>query len=150
MKNFTIRQWIKEDIEGLAVLFDEYRVFYRMDSDLVGAVRFLSERFSQSESVVFIAEDEGIMAGFVQLYPVFSSTRMQRLWLLNDLYVTVACRGKGISKALLEASADFNRISGACGLFLETEKTNLVANQLYRAKGWEQDDEHNYYFLRTK
>jgi GNAT superfamily N-acetyltransferase len=141
---------MKEDIEGIAALFDEYRVFYRMDSDMVGAVLFLSERFSKSESVVFIAEDEGMMAGFAQLYPLFSSTRMQRLWLLNDLYVTVACRGKGISKALLDASADFTGFTGACGLFLETEKTNLVANQLYRSKGWEQDDEHNYYFLKAK
>ena len=35
--------------------------------------------------------------------------------------------------------------TNACGLLLETEKTNLIGNQLYPRTGFEVDNEHNYY-----
>ncbi|MNL56402.1 hypothetical protein D3C87_1798930 [compost metagenome] len=35
--------------------------------------------------------------------------------------------------------------TGACGLLLETEKTNDIGNQLYPKCGFEVDEDHNYY-----
>ncbi len=150
MTNNNIKKAKINDVPGLAILFDQYRVFYRKESDVAGAVSFLTDRLSRDESVIFLCEREGKLAGFVQLYPLFSSTRMQRLWLLNDLFVAEEFRGQGVSKALIEASRVFGIETGACGLSLETEKTNLIANQLYTATDWELDEEHNYYFLSTK
>lgn len=150
MTNNNIKKAKINDVPGLAILFDQYRVFYRKESDVAGAVSFLTDRLSRDESVIFLCEREGKLAGFVQLYPLFSSTRMQRLWLLNDLFVAEEFRGQGVSKALIEASRLFGIETGACGLSLETEKTNFIANQLYRATNWEIDEEHNYYFLSTK
>ena len=86
------------------------------------------------------------MVGFVQLYPIFSSTRMQRLWLLNDLYVEKIYKGKGISKQLIEISKSLCKQTNACGLILETAKTNIVGNELYPKVGFSLDKEHNYYF----
>ncbi|MBK8053612.1 MAG: GNAT family N-acetyltransferase [Saprospiraceae bacterium] len=150
MTNNNIKKAKINDVPGLAILFDQYRVFYRKESDVASAVSFLTDRLSRDESVIFLCEREGKLAGFVQLYPLFSSTRMQRLWLLNDLFVAEEFRGQGVSKALIEASRVFGIETGACGLSLETEKTNLIANQLYKATDWELDEEHNYYFLSTK
>ena len=36
------------------------------------------ERFENKDSKIFVKEDSGILVGFVQLYPIFSSTKMQR------------------------------------------------------------------------
>jgi len=36
-------------------LFDKYRVFYKKESDVVSAQKFLSERLLNKESVIFLA-----------------------------------------------------------------------------------------------
>ena len=85
------------------------------------------------------------MVGFVQLYPIFSSTRMKKLWLLNDLFVDENHRGKGISKQLIKQCKDLCNDTGACGLILETAKTNTTANNLYVKTDFILDENHNYY-----
>lgn len=52
------RKAVTEDLKSLIVLFDEYRVFYKKDSDLPGAELFLAKLMNNNESVIFIAEDE--------------------------------------------------------------------------------------------
>ena len=89
--------------------------------------------------------EEGDLVGFVQLYPLFSSTRMKKLWLLNDLFVVENFRGKGISKQLIEKCKDVCDDTGACGLMLETAKTNKTGNSLYVKTGFILDADHNYY-----
>ena len=139
-----------EDLDQLAVLFDDYRVFYEKKSDLNGARQFLSDRMRNGESEIFVSEtvsetDEAVLTGFVQLYPIFSSTGMQRLWLLNDLFVAENYRGKGISVELINRAKKLSEQTNAAGLLLETAKTNLVGNSLYPKAGFALDTEHNYY-----
>lgn len=141
------RQATTDDLNQLADLFDQYRIFYNKESDVASSKTFLSARIENEESVIFVSEnDENILAGFVQLYPLFSSTRMQKLWLLNDLYVLETCRGRGISVALIEKAKEYCINTKACGLILETAKTNDIGNQLYPKTGFTLDTEHNYYF----
>lgn len=140
------RQASISDLEGLAILFDQYRVFYKKSSDVAGAKKFLKERIEASESVLFVAfDDQKVITGFTQLYPLFSSTRMKRLWLLNDLFVVPTDRGKGISVALIERAKEHCRQTGGCGLILETAKTNEIGNKLYPRAGFVLDKEHNFY-----
>ena len=142
----NIRRANIKDIPQLAALFDAYRVFYEKASDIEQAEIFLSERIHKNESVIFVAENEAhMLTGFVQLYPLFSSTRMKRFWLLNDLYVAPEQRGKGISVALIDAAKELCSISGSCGMMLETAKSNLIGNNLYPKTGFELDEAHNYY-----
>ena len=83
-----IRRATKYDSKDLAKLFDNYRIFYGQKSDLRSAEKFLLERLENQESEIFVADtSKNKLVGFVQLYPIFSSTKMQRLWLLNDLFV---------------------------------------------------------------
>ena len=142
----TIRKATIHDVPQLSVLFNAYRVFYNKTSDVQQAEIFLSERIIQNESEIFVAEnDEKILTGFVQLYPIFSSTRMKKLWLLNDLYVDEKHRNKGISIALIDAAKELCKTSDSCGMFLETAKTNAIGNNLYPKTGFDLDKEHNYY-----
>jgi GNAT superfamily N-acetyltransferase len=135
-----------EDLDQLAELFDQYRAFYGKPSDIEAGKYFLKERLIHKESVIFVAEDQqNQLVGFTQLYPLFSSTRMKRLWLLNDLFVQEAHRGKGISKQLIERSKELCRQTQGCALSLETAKTNHIGNNLYQSSGFELDADNNYY-----
>ncbi|MFM5956717.1 MAG: GNAT family N-acetyltransferase [Dolichospermum sp.] len=140
-----VRQATFNDINALAVLFDQYRVFYQKPSDIDAAIKFLTDRFNQNESVIFVAQEGDRLVGFTQLYPLFSSTRMKRLWLLNDLFVESSFRGRGISVALIEKAKQHCRATGACALTLETAKSNTVGNNLYPRAGFTLDIDHNYY-----
>ncbi len=145
-----INQATLKDLEELNDLFDGYRVFYEKKSDKSASKAFLKARIENKESVIFISSDEaGIASGISQLYPLFSSTRMERVWLLNDLFVESRYRGMGFSKALIEAAKELCRKTGAAGMSLETAKDNNVGNKLYLATGWTLDEGHNFYFWET-
>lgn len=134
-----------KDIRQLAELFDQYRIFYHKESDIPAAEKFLTERIKNNDSEIFVAAYEGKLIGFVQLYPLFSSTRMKRYWLLNDLYVNENYRGKGYSKALIEEAKQMAKSTDACGILLETGKSNDIGNKLYPACGFKIYDEVNFY-----
>src|SRR3546814_227252 len=99
------------------------------------------------ESVVLAAELDGTVAGFAQLYPMYSSVRTARTWILNDLFVAEAARRRGVARALLDAASAFAREDGAAGISLETTRDNAPARALYREAGWNEDDTQ-WYSLR--
>jgi len=134
-----------DDLDALVPLFDGYRRFYREGSDVVGARAFLADRIKRGESVIFLAVVDGGIVGFTQLYPLFSSVSLKRLWLLNDLFVAPDARKSGAGRALLERAERWARETGAKGLTLSTEVTNLAAQRLYEACGWTKDDEFVHY-----
>ncbi|WP_175621695.1 GNAT family N-acetyltransferase [Chryseobacterium schmidteae] len=139
-----------QDLPQLAELFDQYRVFYHKESDIPAAENFLKQRIENKDSEIFVAESEGKLTGFVQLYPLFSSTRMKRYWLLNDLYVNKNYRGKGFSKKLIEEAKQLAKSTDASGVLLETGKSNDIGNQLYPSCGFEIYDEVNFYEWTNK
>jgi GNAT superfamily N-acetyltransferase len=142
----NIKQATTNELDELAILFDQYRIFYQKAGDVDVAKKFLKERIEADESVIFVSfDDKNTMTGFTQLYPLFSSTRMKKLWLLNDLFVDNNHRGKGISVALIDKAKELCKQTKACGLLLETAKTNKVGNNLYPRTGFVLDQEHNFY-----
>jgi GNAT superfamily N-acetyltransferase len=141
-----IRKAKIDDLKQLSELFDKYRVFYEKDSNVNAAEIFLHERIHNNESEIFVAEtSEKMLVGFVQLYPIFSSTRMKKLWLLNDLFVLPEYRSKGISIQLIDKAKTLASDTNAVGVILETAKSNSIGNSLYLKTGFSIDDEHNYY-----
>ena len=90
--SLAIRRASLDDLDLVAPLFDAYRRFYSQPGDLRRArARSCDARLQRDESVIFLAElDDGTAAGFTQLYPMFSSVRTARLWVLNDLFVATA------------------------------------------------------------
>jgi GNAT superfamily N-acetyltransferase len=146
----TIRNAVEEDLPQLAALFNLYRIFYRKESDYERAKSFLDERMKKKESEIYVAEEDDRLVGFTQLYPQFSSTRMKRSWLLNDLYVLQEYRGKGISRKLIGAAKLLAKETGSAGILLETEKTNAVGNQLYPSAGFEIYNQTNFYWWENR
>ncbi len=134
-----------EDLDPLSILFDQYRVFYDQPSNIDVARYFLKERLQQQEAVIFVAQIKDQLVGFTQCYPSFSSVRLCRMWLLNDLYVKKSYRGRGIGKNLIEKAKQLALETNAGGLYLETEKTNDIGNQLYPTTGFVKNESSNFY-----
>lgn len=70
---------------------------------------------------------------------------MKKFWLLNDLFVAEDQRVKGISISLIEKAKELVKETNACGMFLETEKSNAIGNQLYPRAGFKLNETSNYY-----
>lgn len=142
----TVKKATIEDLDELGDLFNQYRVFYKKSSDVEAAKNFLKQRMEKGESEIFVTIDEkDRMTAFTQLYPLFSSTRMKRFWLLNDLFVHPEYRRKGYSVLLIEKAKDLCRSTEACGMMLETGKDNLEGNHLYPKTGFKLNEEQNFY-----
>ena len=136
-----------EDLALLAPLYDGYRQFYRQPSDPELAERFLRERLTRGDSVIFLAEDESGALGFTQLYPIFSSISAAPAWVLNDLFVAPGVRRSGAGRALLERARQHGLETGARWLSLSTGRENREAQALYEKLGWVRDTEYYHYEL---
>jgi GNAT superfamily N-acetyltransferase len=134
------------DLEHLADLFNQYRVFYKQATDLPAARGFIKERMMKKDAVIYIASEEDKLLGFVQLFPLFSSVQMKPLWLLNDLYVESSHRRKGVARQLIAAAKQHSKVSGAGGLMLETGRANHEGNALYPSEGFQLIENNFYYF----
>lgn len=130
------RQASIQDVDQLAILFAEYRVFYQQSFDPEAAKQFLKERIINQESMIFIAIDDGKYAGFTQLYPSFSSVGMKKIWILNDLFVAPDHRQKGIARALINHVLGHSKETGRKKVVLSTAYDNFNAQKLYEKLGF--------------
>tara|TARA_B100001059_G_C17757349_1_gene540714 strand:+ start:769 stop:1212 length:444 start_codon:yes stop_codon:yes gene_type:complete len=140
-----VREAKLSDLENLSDLFNSYRMFYGKKSDIKVAKEFLRSRIKNKDSKIFVCDLNNELSGFVQLYPIFSSTRVSKYWLLNDLFVHINKRGEGYSKLLIEKSKELVIESEACGMMLETEKSNEIGNILYPSTGFKKNELCNFY-----
>ncbi len=145
MSSITIVQASLEQLETITDLFNAYRIWYRQQDDRAAVRAFLHERLAQQQSIIFLALLEETPAAFVQLYPIYSSARLSRGWLLNDLFVMPHARLRGVASALLQHVEQLGRNTGANYLRLITEITNTNAQELYASHGWQRDEQfYNY------
>ena len=142
----TIRRATAGDAEGIAKLFDDYRLFFGEPSDLSLAQDFIADRLRHTESVIFFAQtSEEQCVGFAQLYPSFSSVSAGRVWILNDLFVTESARGMGIGTKLLGEIKAFGSDSNAKSILVETTSSNTGAQKLYETTGYQEVADRIFY-----
>jgi ribosomal protein S18 acetylase RimI-like enzyme len=139
------------DVELLVSLFEGYRAFYKCKPNATAARTFLEQRLQRGDSTIFIAIDERLRtgAGFVQLYPVFSSLQMKPALILNDLFVDPAYRGRHLSRRLMDAARAHAWQTGAAYLTLETARDNTTAQRLYESLGYKAEHHFVQYVLDT-
>ncbi len=134
-------------LEDTVRLFEGYLDFYRCEPAPEKARAFIFDRLSRQDSVIFLAEVDGACVGFTQLYPAFASLSMAPNWILNDLFVEVAGRGKGVATALMGAARQLAVDTGAAEIFLQTARDNSTAQSLYVGLGYQRDDQFLVYNL---
>lgn len=149
--NIVIEQANLEHVKKVGELFNSYRVFYKQSSDIELAINFITDRIKNEESIIFLAMDETDRPlGFTQLYPTFSSVSAQRIWVLNDLFVSESARRLGIGEKLMNSAKIFALKTGAKGISLETADNNVSAQSLYESLGYEKSSDFYYFLNLTK
>lgn len=133
------------NVEEVAVLFDRYRCFYEQESNLSKAITFLTERLRNNESIILAATVQNDYAGFVQLFPVFSSVALKRAYILNDLFVMEKYRRIGVAEQLMEAAFRYADEQDARYITLETAVANVAAQALYEKVGMEMEKMVKHY-----
>jgi ribosomal protein S18 acetylase RimI-like enzyme len=132
----------------LSRLYIAYRVFYGESAEEECALAFIRDRVTQSSGRYFLAWDDTSRAiGFMHLMPSTNTLAMRPIWFLEDLYVDVSARGKGVATALLSYAEEFARSTGAERLTLATAHDNLAAQHIYKKLGYVRE-EHFLYFHR--
>ena len=133
-------------IPEISRLFDLYRQFYKCEPNIDLATQFISNRFNNGESVIFVAPAKDKLKGFVQLYPSFCSVDAVKIFILYDLYVDEGNRQSGIGELLMSKATDFSKAEGASRIDLQTAFDNKSAQHLYEKLGYKRDleDFHAY------
>ena len=127
-------------------LFNKYRVFYKQETDIETAKKFIQARLDNNESAIFVALSGAIPVGFTQLYPAYSSVRAVKNWILNDLYVEAAYRKQGIGEKLIKTAMDFAKQNDAKFVELSTAVDNYNAQSLYEQIGFQKQPPETDFF----
>jgi ribosomal protein S18 acetylase RimI-like enzyme len=135
------------DVTELSRLYIAYRVFYGEPPEHERATAFIRDRLTQSSAKYFLAWNEDAAIGFMHLMPSTNTLAMRPIWLLEDLYVDVSARSRGVATALLSYAEAFARSNGAERLTLATAHDNQAAQHIYKKLGYVRE-EHFLYFHR--
>jgi GNAT superfamily N-acetyltransferase len=135
----TILQAADTELAALVPLFGAYREFFAGRSDFAQSRRFLEERFASQDSVVFIARTGRELAGFIQLYPLWSSWYCSRIWFLSDLYVTESNRKRGFGRRLVERVLAYARETNASSVMVELPHREPHLREFYAKLGFQED-----------
>jgi ribosomal protein S18 acetylase RimI-like enzyme len=141
-----IRRALVSDVQQLTGLVEQYRGFYTQEPNST-TQKFLHDRLSMNESIVFVAEEGDQLVGFTQCYPSFSTVALAEIWLLNDVFVHPDFRRRHIAEQLMTETEDAAKSAGAVRIWLRTAHLNAPAQALYEGRGWVQDEVFKRYDL---
>jgi GNAT superfamily N-acetyltransferase len=130
------------EFEALLPLIAAYQRFYEVDDIDAERNRSFFRRFlaPSEDGMLLGARDQGELVGYACLYWHFSSLAAAESVLMNDLFVSASARGRGVGRALIEASAAVARDRGAAHLEWATAPDNLTAQRLYDSTGAERSE----------
>jgi GNAT superfamily N-acetyltransferase len=130
------------EFEQLLPLIAAYQRFYEVEEVDEERNRAFFRRFlaPSEDGMLLGARGGGSLLGYACLYWHFSSTLARETVLMNDLYVEADTRGKGVGRALIEASREVARERGAAHLEWATAPDNLTAQRLYDSTGAERSE----------
>ena len=125
------------EFEQLLPLIAAYQRFYEVEEIDEERNRAFFRRFlaPSDDGLLLGARAEGRLLGYACLYWHFSSTLARETVLMNDLYVEPDARGRGVGRALIEASLEVARERGTAVLEWQTAPDNHTAQRLYDSTG---------------
>ena len=132
----TIRPVTHEDYEQWLPLWDGYNAFYGRSGDTALAPEITQTTwarfFDDGEPVyALVAEADGTLLGLTHYLFHRSTTLIQPVCYLQDLFTTEASRGRGVGRALIEGVYERARAADSPRVYWMTQETNQVAMALY-------------------
>jgi ribosomal protein S18 acetylase RimI-like enzyme len=137
----------KNHINGVSILFDLYRQFYKYQKDFKNSKNYIHNRIVNDESIIFICIENEKIVAFVQLYETFDSLNLNKKIVLYDLYVLKNYRKLGIAKRLMNKSKDFAINNNFSRIELSTSINNYSAQKLYESLDYIRDKEYYEYSI---
>ena len=131
-----IRPIQPSDLAQWRPLWDGYNAFYRREGPTALAEeisRTTWARFFEPHEAVhaLVAESEGCAIGIAHYILHRSTTRMNDVCYLQDLFTAASHRGQGVGKALIEAVYDAARAAGCSRVYWQTQSSNTAGRALY-------------------
>jgi GNAT superfamily N-acetyltransferase len=83
------------------------------------------------EGIQLLATCDGEDAGFATVFWSWETTTSGRIGVMNDLFVTPASRGRGVSSVLINACLERCRDHGAVRMVWQTAVDNVAAQAVY-------------------
>src|SRR5215813_7610870 len=116
--DLVIRFVTRSDYQRWLPLWDGYNAFYGRSGATALAPQITamtwSRFFDAYEPVhALVAESEGKLVGLTHYLFHRTTTAIQPLCYLNDLFTSQAARGKGVGRALIEAVYEKARLAGS-------------------------------------
>lgn len=136
LKNLIIRPISQSDYNQWLPLWDGYNAFYGRS----GATALPQEItkttwdrfFDETEPVyALVAEIDGKLVGLTHYLFHRSTTQIQPVCYLQDLFTDQAERGHGIGRALINGVYERAQLAGSSRVYWLTHNTNATAMMLY-------------------
>ena len=132
----SVRFVVREDYEQWLPLWDGYNAFYgRSGATALSPeiTRMTWARFFDAYEPVhgLVAESDGQLLGLTHYLFHRSTTAIDPVCYLQDLFTNNAARGRGIGRALINRVYEQARLAGSSRVYWQTHQTNLTAMQLY-------------------
>lgn len=134
--HLIVRDIARTDYVQWLPLWDGYNAFYgrsgptALPDDITATTwaRF----FDEMEPVhALVAELDGRLVGLTHYLFHRSTTLVDPICYLQDLFSTPDTRGRGVGRALIEAVYERARAAGSARVYWQTHETNLNAQSLY-------------------
>ena len=134
--NLSIRPVSRLDYDQWLPLWDGYNAFYGRS----GATALSPEitkmtwaRFFDAYEPVhaLVAQSGGQLLGLTHYLFHRSTTAIEPVCYLQDLFTDEAARGKGVGRALINGVYQQAMLAGSPRVYWQTHETNLTAMQLY-------------------
>ncbi|BAU28445.1 ribosomal protein S18 acetylase RimI-like enzyme [Aneurinibacillus soli] len=141
-----VRPVEQSDKQEVITLMYEYIVdFYQRPRPSTDKVQRLFDTLLEKNlGIQFVAEQEGKPVGFATLYFTFSTTRADKITVMNDLYVVEEARGSGVAQELFQACETFTKDHGYAYMSWITATDNYRAQRFYEKMGGTRGDWLNY------
>jgi GNAT superfamily N-acetyltransferase len=132
----TIRPITHSDYSQWLPLWDGYNAFYGRSGPTALPPEITHttwERFFNPEEPVhaLVAEEAGQLLGLTHYIFHRSTTAIEPICYLQDLFTAEAARGKGIGRALIYAVYEQARLAASSRVYWQTHETNAAAMVLY-------------------
>ena len=134
--DLSVRPVRRQDYDQWLPLWDGYNAFYgRTGATALSPeiTRMTWARFLDADEPVhgLVAESGGRLLGLTHYLFHRSTTAIEPVCYLQDLFAAEAARGRGIGRALINGVYERARLAGSPRVYWQTHQTNLTAMQLY-------------------
>jgi GNAT superfamily N-acetyltransferase len=134
--DLIVRAVSRQDYDRWLPLWDGYNAFYgRSDVTALspGITAMTWARFFDAYEPVhaLVAESGGELLGLTHYLFHRSTTAIDPVCYLQDLFTSETARGKGIGRALINGVYEQARLAGSPRVYWQTHETNHTAMQLY-------------------